>query len=436
MCPSYKATRDRRYSPKGRASLMREWLRLLAENGINPLKEAAHAGGPNMLVGLMARAWNSFNPANRNDFSHEVRAAMDTCLTCKACAGQCPVKVNVPAFRSKFLELYHTRYLRPVKDPIVSAIESALPLMARLKPAYNALVGSRSGKLLMRLVGLTALPLLAKSCVEREAARLGVQLATLRHIERLSPQQRADAVVIVPDAFTTYFNPEVVLSALQLAKKLGFTPYLSVPHQNGKTLHVHGYLRAFQKRAQRTIRYLDRLADMGIAMVGLDPSMTLTFRSEYMSMPAAQPRARVLLPQEWLVTHLERLDAMTTAIAGERFRLLLHCTERTNAPASATQWATVFGKLGIHLDVADVGCCGMAGTFGHEVRNREISEKLYAMTWAKQIGEATDGVLVMATGYSCRSQVKEIDRRKIPHPVEVLNELTCENSRPTRWHDM
>lgn len=436
MCPSYKATRDRRFSPKGRASLMREWLRLLAENGINPLKEAAHAGGPDMLVGLMARAWNSLNPANRNDFSHEVRAAMDTCLACKACAGQCPVKVNVPAFRSKFLELYHTRYLRPLKDPIVSAIESALPLMARLKPAYNAVVGSRSGKLLMRLVGLTAIPLLAKSSVEREAARLGVQLATLRHIERLSPQQRADAVVIVPDAFTTYFNPEVVLAALQLAKKLGFTPYLSVPHQNGKALHVHGYLRAFQKRAQRTIRYFDRLADMGIALVGLDPSMTLTFRSEYMNMPGAQPRARVLLPQEWLVTHLERFGAMTTAIADKRFRLLLHCTERTNAPASATQWATVFGKLGIHLDVADVGCCGMAGTFGHEVRNREISEKLYAMTWAQQIGEATDGVLVMATGYSCRSQVKEIDRRKIPHPVEVLNELTCENSRPTRWHDM
>jgi len=89
-------------------------------------------------------------------------------------------------------------------------------------------------------------------------------------------------------------------------------------------------------------------------------------------------------------------------------------------------------KLKCFLKVCGVGCCGTAGTFGYEVRNREISKKLYAMTWAQQIGETTDGEFVMATGYSCRSQVKEIDRRKIPHPVEVLNELALrpENSRP------
>ncbi len=87
----------------------------------------------------LTRLLNSLNPRNRRDFSHEVKAAMDSCLSCKACAGQCPVKVSVPSFRAKFLEVYHTRYLRPLKDPVVSSIETLLPAMAQLRRSITAL---------------------------------------------------------------------------------------------------------------------------------------------------------------------------------------------------------------------------------------------------------------------------------------------------------
>jgi Fe-S oxidoreductase len=79
--------------------------------------------------------------------------------------------------------------------------------------------------------------------------------------------------------------------------------------------------------------------------------------------------------------------------------------------------------LGIELGMADVGCCGMAGTFGHEVRNRAISEKLYAMSWQDRIAENGNQAVVMATGFSCRSQVAKIDHQIIPHPVEILERL-------------
>lgn len=426
MCPSYKATRDRRYSPKGRASLIREWLRLLSEKKIDPRKEAQRQTSVDSLLTLPIRAWNTLNPANRDDFSHEVRAAMDTCLACKACAGQCPVKVNVPAFRSKFLELYHTRYLRPVKDPIVAAIETLLPLMAKARPLYNTFVGSGAGRTILRVVGLTALPAMPPLSLEKQAKAMGIMIASVERIAELSVEARATSVIFVPDAFTASFDPEVIVSALRLAKKLGLTPYLAASHHNGKALHVHGYLRAFRRRASRTSNYFDYLAELGVTLVGLDPSMTLTFRSEYAASPETQTKARVLLPQEWLRDHLHSLKIDNPSIP-ERLILLPHCTERTNATASLADWRQVFRAAGVDLEIADVGCCGMAGTFGHEVRNRSISEKLYAMSWKSQIDRLTKQRVIMATGYSCRSQVKEIDRKTVPHPISVLDAMMGED---------
>ncbi len=422
MCPSFKATGDRRYSPKGRAALMREWLRLLAERQVDPRREAQELRRANPFGNLLRRAVNSLNPANRDDFSHEVRAAMDTCLACKACAGQCPVKVSVPAFRSKFLELYYGRYLRPLKDPIVAAIETTLPLMARFKPGYNLLTGSAAGQALMRFAGLTALPAMPAVSLEREAARLRVQVATPELLGKLSAEERVQAVVIVADVFSTYFDPAVVIAALKLALKMGFKPWLAGSQNNGKALYVHGYLGRFEKAAAKSRDYLDCISRMGIPLVGIDPSMTLTYRSEYAALPSAKLQASVLLPQEWLAANLDRLPPAQTSLQ-ERFTLLAHCTEKTNAPAALKQWSVLFGKLGIKLDMAEVGCCGMAGTFGHEVRNRAISEKLYAMSWQDRIAENGNRAVVMATGFSCRSQVAKIDHQAIPHPVEILERL-------------
>ncbi|MBX5129978.1 FAD-binding oxidoreductase [Rhizobium lentis] len=416
MCPSYKATRDRRFSPKGRAALMREWLRLLAEQGIDPRDEATRLRRSAPLAGLARRAFNSLNPANQADFSHEVRAAMDTCLACKACAGQCPVKVSVPAFRSKFLELYYGRYLRPLKDPLVAAIETTLPLVRRIRPAYNLVVGTRAGRAMMRMVGLTSLPRLSQISLAKEAARLGVPVATAQTIEALSPAERQRRVVFVADSFTAYFDPDVALAAIALARKMGLSPLLAASHINGKALHVHGYLGRFEAAAQRTARYLQQLDHAGMTLVGLDPSMTLAFRSEYKGML----QAAVLLPQEWLAANLDRVAASPSVVEGNSFRLMAHCTERTNAPASVAQWQNIFESLGIDLQVAQTGCCGMAGTFGHEARNRPISERLYAMSWKPELDAAGDADILMATGYSCRSQVKEIDNRRIPHPFQVI----------------
>ncbi|MFQ8773912.1 MAG: hypothetical protein ACLR9P_16260, partial [Escherichia coli] len=99
-----KITQNRIHSPKGRATLVREWLRLLADRGVDPLKleqELPESGVS--LRTLIARTRNSWH-ANKGeyDFSHEVKEAMSGCLACKACSTQCPIKIDVPEFRSRF----------------------------------------------------------------------------------------------------------------------------------------------------------------------------------------------------------------------------------------------------------------------------------------------------------------------------------------------
>ena len=117
MCPSMKVTADRRHSPKGRAGLVREWLRQLTEQGVDILDlEKQALEETSSIKSMLDRVRNSLNKRHEYDFSHEVYEAMNGCLACKACASQCPIKVDVPSFRSRFLNIYYSRYQRPAKD--------------------------------------------------------------------------------------------------------------------------------------------------------------------------------------------------------------------------------------------------------------------------------------------------------------------------------
>ncbi len=171
MCPSMKITSNRIHSPKGRATLVREWLRLLADRGVDPLKlEQELPEKRASLRTLIERTRNSWH-ANKGeyDFSHEVKEAMSGCLACKACSTQCPIKIDVPEFRSRFLQLYHTRYLRPVRDHLVATVESYAPLMARAPKTFNFFINQPLvRKLSEKHIGMVDLPLLSVPSLQRQ----------------------------------------------------------------------------------------------------------------------------------------------------------------------------------------------------------------------------------------------------------------------------
>jgi Fe-S oxidoreductase len=426
MCPSWKGTRERRHSPKGRASLMREWLRLMLAEGVDPVAEAAALRATSSWRTLPTRIANTLGKRRGEyDFSHEVKEAMDGCLACKACAGQCPIKVDVPAFRAKFLEAYHGRYLRPVKDGLVAGIEHLLPLAARMPILYNMAVGSPPGQLVTRWLGLVALPRLTGPRLDRELASRRIRTATPQALAALSAEERARSLVIVPDAFTSHFEPQLMLDLVDLLVHLGCTPWLAPLHPNGKPLHVHGFLGAFGRIAERNAAMLRALAAENVPLVGLDPSMTLTYRSEYKALGADRvPKVHLL--QEWLAGQLDRIHAPSATPGRNGFLLLPHCTERANATGSLGDWQRIFRGLGLELSVLPSGCCGMAGTYGHEAHHRATSERIYALSWKEKVAAHGRSGRLLATGYSCRSQAKLIDGIKLLHPAQaLLSHLQC-----------
>jgi ferredoxin len=213
MCPSMKITSNRIHSPKGRATLVREWLRLLADRGVDPLKlEQELPEKRASLRSLIERTRNSWH-ANKGeyDFSHEVKEAMSGCLACKACSTQCPIKIDVPEFRSRFLQLYHTRYLRPVRDHLVATVESYAPLMARAPKTFNFFINQPLvRKLSEKHIGMVDLPLLSVPSLQRQLVGHRSANMTLEQLEALTPEQKAKVVLVVQDPFTSYYDAQVV----------------------------------------------------------------------------------------------------------------------------------------------------------------------------------------------------------------------------------
>lgn len=425
MCPSWKGTRQRIHSPKGRASLMREWLRGMSEMGVDTQKASEDVRHSHFISSFFPRLKNTI--AKRRgayDFSNEVHESMMGCLACKSCVGQCPIKVDVPEFRAKFLELYYGRYLRPVKDYLIGSLEFAIPILAKFPMPYNWLIGHRWVNYLSeRYMGLTDSPKISRLKLKKEMARRGVRLATPLAIESLSPKDRQRAVIVVQDAFTSYFETELVLDTMEMLTRLGFQAYLAPYMPNGKPLHVHGFMRAFHRAARKNLDMLQSLSFYGLPFIGIDPSMTLTYRSEYTKAFGKDRQVpNIQLMQEWLAKQEKHLTNQPLICEPSTYHLMTHCTEKTNAAASIKDWQRVYEILGLKLKIENVGCCGMAGTYGHESANKETSKKIYELSWKERVNNPELKGKLLATGYSCRSQAKRLDDTSLPHPAQALLE--------------
>ncbi len=428
MCPSWKLTRDRRQTPKGRASLIREWLRQLNARGVSSTELTEQARNQNFLTSLPGRAWRTLK-RSEDDYNQALHDSFMGCLACKSCSGQCPVKVDVPTFRAKFLEVYYSRYLRPLKDYFIGGLEYVIPWLAKARPVYNIPMSLAPVKWLLKHgAGMVDSPLISRTSLSRALRQRGIPLATVHTLAALTEDERERSVIIVQDAFTSFFDTDTVVDVLDSFRALGFNPLVMPFLPNGKPLHVHGFHNAFARAAKQQALWLRGLSAHDLPFVGIDPSMVLAFRSEYRALLGADAVPDVLLPQEYLATRLPPNQKPTDSDTPTWY-LLGHCTESTNAAASIKQWQQVYKALGLNLEVLSVGCCGMAGTYGHETRNRANSEGIYDLSWRSIVENPDYRNRLVATGYSCRSQSQRLSAATLPHPLTALKHTLTQTTK-------
>ncbi|NIH19108.1 FAD-binding oxidoreductase [Morganella morganii] len=425
MCPSMKVTQSRFHSPKGRAGLVREWLRLLAEQGTDPaLLSQAVPQSRISLRGLIEKIGNTRRASRGEyDFSHEVKESMSGCLACKACSTQCPIKIDVPEFRARFLALYHGRYLRPLRDHLVANVEAGAPLMAKAPKVFNFFLKQPwVQKLSEKTVGMTDLPLLSSPSLKQQLAGSKAVSVTLEMLESMSEEQRRAGryLFIVQDPFTSYFDAKVVADFAALTEKLGFQPVLLPFSPNGKAQHIKGFLARFARTANKTADFLNRVARLGCPMAGVDPALVLCYRDEYkMVLPPEKQQFRVMLVHEFLAEYADSLPVNDVSVNTPPWYLFSHCTESTALPDSVKTWQNLFSRFGASLQSVSTGCCGMAGTYGHEMPNLARSKGIYQLSWAQPY-QSLPSERCLTTGYSCRSQVKRMEGKVMLHPLQAL----------------
>lgn len=389
MCPSYRATREEEHSTRGRSRLLFEMLRGHADSAVTD-------------------GWRST----------EVRDALDLCLSCKGCKSDCPVGVDMATYKAEFLSHHYARRLRPAAHYSMGW----LPLWARLSRVaprlVNAALGApglaRAGKRLAGVAGKRDAPVFAEeSFVQWWAAR------GLPEPDPADPR----TVVLWPDTFSTYFHPAVARAAVRVMEDAGFR--VAVPLDAvccGLTWISTGQLATAKRVLRRTLDVLRPWIEAGTPVVGLEPSCTAVFRSDAPElMPEDQDVKRLsaqfrtfselLLndaPEGWRPPRLARAATVQT-----------HCHQHAVMKYDADR--ELMRRAGIDADVLDAGCCGLAGNFGFERGHYDVSMTIGEQGVLPAVRDAAPSSMVLADGFSCRTQIEQGDTgRRAMHVAEAL----------------
>jgi FAD/FMN-containing dehydrogenase/Fe-S oxidoreductase len=397
MCPSYQVTHEEEHSTRGRARLLFEML----------------DGHPD---GSVTDGWRST----------EVRDALDLCLACKGCKTDCPANVDMATYKAEFLAQHYRHRLRPRADYATGWLPAAATAVARTRSAslVNAVTSRRwAARGLARLAGLEdrPVPQFAPVTLQQWWARRGSGPADA-HRPATNP-----TVLLWPDTFTNYFHPHIGQAAVEVLECAGWTVTIpSEPVCCGLTWISTGQLGIARRVLRRTLRRLAPHVRSGGLVLGLEPSCTSVFRSDMHELfPDDQDAHRL---KDHTVTLAELLTEHTddwSPPSGEGVEALaqVHCHQHAVLKWDADR--ALLERIGVDVERLDSGCCGLAGNFGFTAGHGEISEALAEQTMLPRIREADGDTVVLADGFSCRTQIQDLDSggHEGVHLAELLAEL-------------
>ncbi len=386
MCPSYQATRDEVHSTRGRARVLAEMLRGERLDGYD---------------------------------AQEVLEALDLCLSCKACATECPVGVDMAVYKSEFLHQHYQGRRRPMAHYAMGWLPATQAAMAQV-PGLATLAN--------RVLGVDAVATVVKKLAGIEANRSMIAFAptTLTQWYAARPRPVAPAqtprgtVLLWPDTFTNGNAPHVGIAATEVLEALGYRVVLPRrPVCCGLTWHSTGQLEVSRAVLSGALDAVSTELREGWPIVVLEPSCATSLAEATHLLPD-DPRAALLERQ---VTTLAELVAAYDGPwpfrdLGGQATLQVHCHQRATRGAQAD--LAVLERLGVRPDVITAGCCGLAGNFGFEPGHWEVSQACAERELFPTIRTYGAGRFVVADGFSCRTQIAQGTDQLGRHLAELL----------------
>jgi FAD/FMN-containing dehydrogenase/Fe-S oxidoreductase len=380
MCPSFMVTREEMHSTRGRARLLFEMLQ----------------GDP------LDGGWQD----------EHVKEALDLCLSCKGCKGDCPVSVDMATYKAEFLSHYYEQHRRPVSAYAFGLIHYWARVAALAPAAVNFVTQTPGLRDVAKLV--TGMPL--DRSIPAFAPRTFKEWFAARQSR---PGQTRGRVILWADTFNNHFHPRTALHALRVLERAGFE--VDVPRAPlccGRPLYDYGMLDAAKAGLRHIMTALERDIEAGVPIVGLEPSCVAVFRDELRELFPGLENAKRLSTQTFLLSEFLQMHGVRVPRLERRALVHGHCHHKAVMKMDAEE--QVLGRVGLDCHLLDSGCCGMAGSFGFERDHYDVSMRAGERVLLPAVRSAPKDTLVIADGFSCRTQIAQATGRRALHLADVL----------------
>jgi len=383
MCPSYRATKNEKDTTRARANTLREFLT---------------------------------NSTEQNKFNHsELKEVFDLCLSCKACASECPSNVDIATLKAEFLYQYQETNGYSFRNKLFANNAKYNKLGSYLPTITNFLTNSILAK---KVLGVA---------VERSVPKLANQ--TLESwFKKHDPKKSKKIVYLFNDEFTNFYDAEIGIDAVILLEKLGYEVKTVAHDESGRSHISKGFLKEAKEICNNNIAIFKDIITAETPLIGIEPSAILGFRDEYIRLADDKGSAEKIAKnsftfEEFLSQELEKGNIDCSLFTSETKTLKIHghCHQKALSGTHAS-----FQVLNIpsnySVSILNTGCCGMAGSFGYEKEHYKVSMQVGEDTLFPKIRNCSTDTEIAAAGTSCRHQIFDGTKRLAKHPITLLRE--------------
>ena len=391
MCPSYRATRNEKDTTRARANALREFL--------------THSEKP-------------------NKFNHkELKEVFDLCLSCKACASECPSSVDVASLKAEFQYQYQKANGVSLRTKLFAYNNKLNAFGSQLPKITNMLFSnSFSSTILKNLSGIAknrSLPLLSTMSLNKYFQPI---------INQMNKNNFIKTVYLFNDEFTNHLDAEIGIDAIELLQALKYNIIIVNHSESGRAFLSKGLLKQAKKLANQNVSIFKDLISLETPLIGIEPSAILTFKDEYLKLADDKEAAQQIAKHTFLIEEFIQQEIVLGNIKPEKFtsesktiKFHGHCHQKALSN-QASSFAVLNLPENYKVTIIPSGCCGMAGSFGYEKEHYAISMQIGEQTLFPAVRNASRDVLISANGISCRHQIKDGTRRIAKHPITILRE--------------
>ena len=390
MCPSYRVTKEEKDLVRGRANTLRLALS-------NQLPEGSFV-------------------------SKEMYETMELCVSCKACQRECPMSVDMAKMKSEFLSHYYKKFNMPIKDIITSNMPRLIWLLKIIAPIFNKVKNLPLISNIVKKFGFA---------VEREMPEVQNQ-SSLREI--YSGQSYSEKkVILFADTFNINFENQNLIYSIKVLNKFGYQVIipsfgkdkLNRPLCCGRTYISYGQLNKASEELNRFNNYIIDNNYFNLPIIGIEPSCLLTFSDEYQKLKNINNREKIknkfYLLEEFILNEIRNDNKVNINKFNQNVLIHGHCHQKSQDRMKGLK--NLLSELNIKNKMIESSCCGMAGSFGYDSKNYEVSKKMANLSLIPAINNSDEKDFIIANGTSCRHQISDLSQKKGKHVSELLFQI-------------